>query len=188
MERARNYSLWMEQGYILFAEEGLEGIQIERLARILQLNKSGFYHYFADLEGYYEDLIKLHKQKIDRFVHDVGEAKTLDPDYLFVLIKHAPTVMFQVQLTRIKDRVSFYETSKAVDQRVNVAVHNLWGDYLDVHGNSDLALRYFHLVRDMFYTRISFKNLNYEFLHNLAAEAKLLVNQLGQYKSQVGAQ
>ena len=87
--------------------------------------------------------------------------------------------MFQVQLTRTKNRVSFYEASKAVDEKVNVAVHQLWGDYLDVHSNSDVALRYFHLVRDMFYTRISFENLNYEFLHNLAAEAKQLVNQLG---------
>jgi AcrR family transcriptional regulator len=91
VEKANNISLWMEQGYTLFAEEGLEGIHIERLARILHLNKSGFYHYFADLEGYYEGLIKLHDQKVSLFVHDVGQAKKLDPDYLLVLVKHAAT-------------------------------------------------------------------------------------------------
>jgi AcrR family transcriptional regulator len=187
VEKANNISLWVEQGYTLFAEEGLEGIQIERLARILRLNKSGFYHYFADLEGYYEKLIKLHDQKIDLFVHEVGQAKKLDPDYLLVLIKNATTVMFQVQLTRNKNRVSFYNASKAVDERVDIAVHPMWGDYLDVHSNSDVALRYFHLVRDMFYTRISFENLNYEFLHNLAAEAKHLMNHIGQYKTQFDA-
>jgi AcrR family transcriptional regulator len=52
MEKAKNSSAWTEVGYALFAEEGLDGIQVERLARILKLNKSGFYHYFRDLDGY----------------------------------------------------------------------------------------------------------------------------------------
>ena len=64
MEKAKNLSVWTEAGYKLFAEEGLEGIQVERLARILQLNKSGFYHYFGDLDGYCEELIKLQKEKL----------------------------------------------------------------------------------------------------------------------------
>jgi AcrR family transcriptional regulator len=185
LEKANNISLWLEQGFTLFAEEGLEGIQIERLARILYLNKSGFYHYFVDLEGFYEELIKLHDKKVSLFVHDVGQAKKLDPEYLSVLIKHATTVMFQVQLTRTKNRVPFYNASRAVDERVNLAVHPLWADYLEVHSNSDVALRYFQLVRDMFYTRISFENLNYEFLHKLAAEAKQLMSHIGQYKAQL---
>ena len=64
MEKAKNSSVWTEVGYNLFAEEGIEGIQVERLARILQLNKSGFYHYFGDIDGYCEELINLHKKKL----------------------------------------------------------------------------------------------------------------------------
>ena len=52
MEKHKNSSVWTEEGYRLFAKEGLDGIQVERLARILSLNKSGFYHYFGDLEGF----------------------------------------------------------------------------------------------------------------------------------------
>lgn len=33
---------WIEAGYEQFAAEGLEGIQVERLARITGLNKSGY--------------------------------------------------------------------------------------------------------------------------------------------------
>jgi hypothetical protein len=38
---------WLDVGYKIFAHEGPEGIQVERLARILGVNKSGFYHFFV---------------------------------------------------------------------------------------------------------------------------------------------
>jgi AcrR family transcriptional regulator len=61
MEKVKNSLLWTEEGYNIFAKEGLDAIQVERLARILHLNKSGFYHYFGDLEGYCVELIKMHE-------------------------------------------------------------------------------------------------------------------------------
>lgn len=178
MDKAKNASVWTEQGYSLFAGEGLDGIQVERLARILQLNKSGFYHYFGDLEGYCEEIVKLHHDKVDHFLEDVGKVNKVDPDYLLVLVKHATTVMVQVQCTRHKHCQSLYQASEVVDRKLNSAVQELWSDYLDVTNNPDLVIRYFSLVRDMFYTRISFENLNYPFLHNMAAESRQLVAQL----------
>ena len=88
MEKAKNSSIWTEAGYDLFAEEGIEGIQVERLARILNLNKSGFYHYFGDLDGYCDELIKLHERKADLYLADLAKVKSIDPDYLMVLVKH----------------------------------------------------------------------------------------------------
>ena len=51
-------------------------------------------------------------------------------------------------------------------------------NYIGFHDNPDLALRYFNIVRDMFYTRLSLENLHYQFLHNLMGEAKDLVQQI----------
>ena len=112
MEKAKTSLLWAAAGYELFAKEGLEGIQVERLARILQLNKSGFYHYFADLEGFCQELIQLHRRKMDLLLSEVREIKKLDPDYLLLLVKYTSTVMFQVQITRNKDQYSFYKASR----------------------------------------------------------------------------
>jgi AcrR family transcriptional regulator len=175
MEKARNSSLWTEVGYELFAKEGLDGIQVERLARILQLNKSGFYHYFGDLEGYCAELIKMHMVKVG--------LKKIDPDYLHLLIDHGSTVMFQVQLTRHKVSYAFYQVSEKVDQLVNVALCSLWNQFLGINGHPDLAMRYYYIVRDMFYTRISFQNLNYQFLHNFVTEAKALIDEIAELKS-----
>lgn len=178
MEHPSNLLLWTEQGYQLFAEEGMEGVQVERLARILHLNKSGFYHYFGDLEGFSAELIRLHLEKAEVFVEGIKKCDTFNPDYLNLLIGHATTVMFQVQLTRNKEQNSFYKTSEFVDQRINVALRNLWADYIGPQHNSDLSLRYYFMVRDMFYTRVSFDNLNYEFLDDLARNAKELIDQI----------
>ena len=172
--------MWTELGYELFAAEGLEGIQVERLARILQLNKSGFYHYFADLEGFCQQLIHLHKRKIDLLIVDVLEIKKLDPDYLLLLVKYTSTIMFQVQLTRNKEQYSLYEASEEIDKRLNHGVRDLWIDYLGSNANSDHAMRYYDFVRDMLYTRVSFRNFNFQFLHSLITEAKVLIDQINE--------
>ena len=180
MDKSKNASIWTEQGYTLFAEEGLDGIQIERLARILQLNKSGFYYYFGDMEVYCEEMLKLHDKKINDFLRDVAEVKNLDPDYLLLLIKNPTMVMFQVQLTREKNNPTFYRASEAIDEKVDLVVKKMWGEFLGLQDNPDLAQRCHFIVRDMFYTRVSFKNLNYSFLHTFTMDAKYLVTQLKQ--------
>ena len=175
MEKHKNSAGWAEAGYNLFAREGLEGIQVERLARILQLNKSGFYHYFGDLEGFCLELLELHKKKVNVFVEEVYGIKKLDPDYLHLVISHAKTVMFQVQLIRNSNSQFLYAASEIADQKVQVAIRELWCDYLDIPRDTDLGMRYYAIVRDMFYTRISFQNLNYTFLHNMVTDAKSIM-------------
>lgn len=182
MERASTSSAWTEEGYRIFSEQGLEGIQVEPLARILGLNKSGFYHYFGDISAYCAELIALHKEKVAVFLREIGELKTLEPEYLYLLIRHSTTVMFQVHLTRNQSSHSLYSVSKAVDDLVNVAVRSLWCDYIGVSRTSETGIRYYSIIRDMFYTRISFENLNYPFLHNLISEAKSIVNDIADHK------
>ncbi|WP_169725025.1 TetR/AcrR family transcriptional regulator [Algoriphagus terrigena] len=175
--------LWLEAGYELFANEGRQGIQIERLARIIQLNKSGFYHYFSDLESFCGELVKLHEEKVDQFLLAISKITKLDPDYLLLLVENASMVMFQVQLVRDKGNRSFYQASQLIDQKINSALSQIWGDFLELDADADLTLRYYTIVRDMFYVRVSFQNLDYQFLHNIAADAKKLVAQMRLHQS-----
>jgi AcrR family transcriptional regulator len=179
MEKVKNSLAWIEEGYHLFAQEGLDGIQVERLARILQFNKSGFYHYFGDIEGFSQELIKMHERKVDHFIADIHQTKVLDPDYLHLLVEHSVTVMFQVQLSRRKDNHAFYALHNRLNDLAGAAVLPLWSDYLGVDFSSDVAWRYFNIVRDMFHTRISFKNLNFGYLHQLVTEVKSVADDLG---------
>jgi len=178
MSKSKNASVWTEAGYSLFAEEGIDGIQIERLARILQLNKSGFYHYFGDLEIYHAELLRLHEQKADQFLYDLKHIKTIDPEYFQVVVKYKVPVMFQMQLLRCKNMPALRNIAEVIDQKENVILGDLWNDYLGFCDNPDLAIRYFIVVRDMFYTRASLQNLTYDFLHDLITEAKVVMQQI----------
>jgi AcrR family transcriptional regulator len=77
MKNTKNLSTWLDTGYELFAREGLEGIQIERLARIVGLNKSGFYHYFGNLEIYRHELVKSHVQKVQQYFDSHPECRII---------------------------------------------------------------------------------------------------------------
>lgn len=180
MEKSNNASAWTELGYSLFAEEGLEGIQVERLARILQLNKSSFYHYFGDREVYCAELLQLHEQKADSFYDEIRHIKTIDPEYFQMVVKYKVTMMFQVQLYHSKNNPAYYNFAEMIDQKEGPILRDLWSDYLGFGDNANLAIRYFIIVRDMAYRRISLQNLTCEFLRKLFTEAKVVVRQIAE--------
>src|SRR5918995_586678 len=107
-----NIFAWAETGYDLFAHDGLEGMQVERLARIVNLNKSGFYHYFGDLDGYLEFLLAMHERKLEIYFDEVKRTKTIDPEYLHLLIKYKVPTLFHMQLLRMRDRPEFYKVAE----------------------------------------------------------------------------
>jgi AcrR family transcriptional regulator len=180
MEKVKNLTVWTEQGYNLFAKEGMGGIQIGRLARILGLNKSGFYHYFGDLEVYCEELLKLHIIKANHFLADVTKIKSIDPEYLQLIVKYQIPIMFQIQLLRSEHNESFYKVARTIDEKEDALLADLWREYLGIPTDSEVAIRYFNFVRDMFYARMSLENMNYPFLLKFLSSAKAVVQQLNQ--------
>jgi len=178
MVRARNSNAWLEEGYNLYAQEGMEGIQIERLARILQLNKSGFYHYFGDLEGYCSELIDLHKRTGHDFIVEANRIKAIDPDYFHLLVKYKVAALFQSQVMRDPRNEKFYEVGEQLNRMGDVALRSLWSDYLGLPDRTDLAMRYFGIVRDSFYTRISYDNCDFVYFRKLFTDAKVVLQQI----------
>ncbi len=178
MEKAKNSSAWTEVGYELFATEGLDGIQVERLARILQLNKSGFYHYFGDMEVFCEELLRLHDKICDQYLIEVSKLTSIDPGFLQLMIKYKTGVLFNLQLIRHNDNPLFHKKAERVDLEEEVLLRALWSDYIGFHDSPPLAIKYYGIVRDMLYTRLSPQNFNYPFLHNMMTEAKVLMEQI----------
>ena len=178
MEKTTSADVWLEEGYSLFASEGIEGIQIERLARILKRNKSGFYHRFGDLEGFLAELLGLHQKIAHDFLHDLRAATAIEPDFFELLLKYKVPVMFQMHCLRYRQNPSFYQAAEAIHRKEDVILSPLWCKYLGVEDNPELAIRYFAIVRDMFYTRITFKDYNYEFLKRVVTEARVVLQQI----------
>ncbi len=180
MENANDISVWIDEGYGLFAEAGFAGIRIEKLAGTLGLNESGFNYYFGGLDGFCTELLDMHEKKITAFTQDIYKIKTLDPEYLHLLIEHSATVMFQVQLLKTKRSHTFFEAGEKNDQRISFSLFHVWCDYLGIQKNASLASRCYSVVRDMLYSRINFQNLNYQYLRNLVNEARFIIGKLEQ--------
>lgn len=182
--KGKNMSVWTEAGYDLFAHEGIEGIQVERLARILGLNKSGFYHYFGDLEMYMAELIKLHIKRADRYNEDLRKLTSIDPGYIKHAVDYKLEVMFNLQLVRMPDNHPYHILADQIDKTENERVANLWSNYLGVDVNSDLGTRYLDIVRATFYGRVNFKNYDIPFFRGLLEETKELINKFSDLKSE----
>jgi AcrR family transcriptional regulator len=179
---AKNSAKWIETGYNLLAINGPEGVHIETIARILAANKSSFYHFFGTLEIFYDELMLHHYNKIDLALNDCKIARSLDPEYLEQVLKHRDAFMVQVQLSRHKNIPLFSKAFLLVNQKIDQSVLPVWNKHLGVFDNDNLSLLCLSFVRDTFYSRISFETFTYEFLHDIAVEAKKIVEEIREGK------
>lgn len=168
---------WIETGYSLFAVDGLEGIQVERLARTLDLNKSGFYHYFGDRESYLEALMKKHLKLSESLAQDFNQVQHFDPQFMEVLIKYTTPVMVHNQLVRNRHHDLLIQTYHQVNAIVDPVVARLFAEFIGFQDHLEFTTKYYSQVRDMFYTQISFERMNYTFLRDFLYQAKEVIQQ-----------
>ena len=67
---------WINLGYRLFAEQGASGINVEKMAKMLKVNKSSFYWYFKTKKEFIRQLIMFWKDKeTDRIINLTKDKK-----------------------------------------------------------------------------------------------------------------
>jgi len=178
MKSSISQAKWLDIGYTLFSIEGLYGIQVERLARIAQLNKSGFYHYFGDRDSFVEHLLKLHRQKAVALASAIREAPNFDPDYINLIVEWKEAVFFHRQLIVHRQIQVLEKCFEEVNCITDPHIVSLWAEYLGIAAHDQLAFRYYVMVRDMFYTRLKPENISYDFIRTLADDARKMVNEM----------
>ncbi|HEU5128151.1 MAG TPA: TetR/AcrR family transcriptional regulator [Glycomyces sp.] len=74
MSEARNR--WLDEGVEMLAEEGFEGVRIDRIAARLGLSKGSFHHHFDGAAGFKHDLLAhLEDRQVGAFADMVAEAR-----------------------------------------------------------------------------------------------------------------
>lgn len=177
MSKNNSSHIWIETGYELFAAEGLEGIQVERLARVSRLNKSGYYHYFGDRDTFIEHLMKHHLIQAHAIANELSLIKKFDPDFINLWLKYSLPIMAHMQLVRNRHDKFLNETYDKINEFVDLALLPSWAEFIGCQNNHEFALKYLGQVRGMFYSRITVKNMNPEFLRNIMNEAKALLGE-----------
>lgn len=70
---------WIQAGYALLADEGLEALKIDRLCSRLGVTKGSFYWHFKDMAGYRATLVQAWGELRDRDRSHFGELGHLSP-------------------------------------------------------------------------------------------------------------
>jgi AcrR family transcriptional regulator len=177
MKRENSLQSWIEAGYEIFAAEGPQGIQAERLARITGLNKSGYYHYFGDRESYLEHLMNHHLKIAEQFAYDMSQMKSFDPDFFYVILKYPNAILVHQQLVRNRHIEFLNKVYNQVNEFVDKTILPQWAHFIGLPHDHEFALKYFEQTRDMFYSRITYKTLNHEFLNSVIYESKELLQE-----------
>ncbi|MDI1321662.1 MAG: TetR/AcrR family transcriptional regulator [Algoriphagus sp.] len=175
-KKTNSYQLWVTLGYDLFSEEGHEGIQVERLARILGRNKSGFYHYFENTDTFFEKLIQKHHEMADEMILKIGKMESFDPEVIDIIMEYSTAILFQMQLVKNNHIPLFSKTQSDVTFKFSHSVLPLWSSYLGLEPEEALKLWLF--VRGNFFSNLTSKDLRFEFIHSTFSEAKILIKKL----------
>jgi len=178
MRDTKGYDAWIQAGYNLFSQEGHEGIQIERLARILDLNKSGFYHFFGDRDTFFEHLMLYHTSVADQFKKEIDACSSFDPGYLEVVMKYKVPILINNQLVRNRHIKIFEHTFTEISNKVKPSVTRVWSEYLGISEWPELTIRYFEMIQGTFYSRVTQDNFEYEFVRALSEEVKMIIKQM----------
>ncbi|WP_147392224.1 TetR/AcrR family transcriptional regulator [Algoriphagus lacus] len=169
---------WIELGYELFSEEGHEGLQVERLARILNKNKSGYYHYFGDKDVFLNALMAEHLERAHAYAEQIKLIKDFDPEYIQLMVKNKTTILFQMQLVKNREFRIFIDTALKVNELIVPVISPVFGRYLGV--SQEEASKFWGLLRDSFYSRVTLKTFSAEWISAFTAELRNIVSLVGQ--------
>jgi AcrR family transcriptional regulator len=168
---------WIEAGYAMFAEIGPKDFKIEKLANHLGLNKSGFYHYFSDREGFFSELMEYHDLNGRKFVQEISLIKEFMPDYVNLLIKYKTGVSVQMQLRKNANIPMFKECFYRVQKRNNIYQIPLWAGYLNLTDHQ-LATELQEIAMEVLMTRMESQKLTFDFLSGVFEGIKHTLDKL----------
>ena len=171
---------WIEAGYELFAKDGPEGINVERLAKILDLNKSGFYHYFGDREIFLYELRDYHHQEMNNFYNEISFLRCFVPDYLNLLIKYQTSFFVQMQLRRHENLPIFKDAFDVVKEKTEKKCLRLWATYINLPVNDPAALKLWKILGDVFFMRLTPEKMNLEFMRGMTEDVREIVFKIQQ--------
>lgn len=145
---------WIEEGYALFAEGGLATLKIERLAKRVHKSKSSFYHHFANLEIFVDELLDVHMLHSKQIALKEKHAKNIHPELIQILLEHKTDIFFNQQL-RFNKSVKVFEASlQKSNQLIFDAFIEVWLKDLKLNLSVSQIEGIFSLALDNFFLQI----------------------------------
>lgn len=168
---------WILKGYEIFSKEGPKGLKVEVIAREVNKSKSSFYHHFADVELFTEELLSYHLKRVAIVTEREKQCTILVPEVLEVLLEFKQDLLFQRQLRIHRNVNGFKECIAKSDGITEEAFLPFWAESLGLADNTNLARLVLSLATENFYLQLT-DDVTYEWLLNYMNELLTMVKGL----------
>lgn len=173
----KKQQVWISAGYKTCSSEGFSTLKVERLAKAVGVSKSSFYHYFADLDCFMEDLCHYHFSQC-AMIADKEKNCTNTSDLIDICLEHKTDLLFHRQLRINRENTQFeWAFIKAKKILGNYAMMP-WAKEIHPNLSSRQLEGLFNMITDNFYMQINEENLNREFLSNYLLNLRESTKQL----------
>jgi AcrR family transcriptional regulator len=170
---------WLLEGYTRFGQQGMPGLKVETLSRLAGISKSSFYHHFADMEGYVEQLLAYHVQQSRIIAEKERRAQSIDPDLINILLEHRDDLLFHRQLRFDPGNERFRKALVLANQAIGMDFIQLWAKELPGGLSQAQLAGIFELAMENFYLQINPGNLHAAWLRQYFERLKVIIRQFG---------
>lgn len=171
--------IWIIKGYETFALFGENGLVIEQLAKDVEVSKSSFYHYFADIEIFVENLLSHHLEKSKVMAEKEKLAKTINPELINILIEHKTDLLFNRQLRINADKLKYKNTLLKSNYIIGKDFINLWLTDTKINLTVVQAEGLFELALENFFLQINPENIKKNWLESYFENLKRITLSFG---------
>ncbi|MEY4541716.1 MAG: hypothetical protein RLZZ306_3473 [Bacteroidota bacterium] len=166
---------WILEGYELFSKEGSKGLKVEVISRKVNKSKSSFYHHFADIECFIEELLAFHLEQAKIIADRERTCKSIDPSLINLLLEVRQDLFFNRQLRVNRSNPAFKQCFEKANHLVGNAFLEVWAKEIGLGNKPKLAEIFFGLVLENFYLQLTEKTLTYEWLSDYFKNIRLMV-------------
>lgn len=166
---------WIHIGYDGFSKQGPKGLKVELMAKLVNKNKSSFYHHFADMEVFIECLLHYHLERTKFIVARTKECKNMVPEMLQLLVEVKEDLLFNRQLRIHRHLPEFKTCFEKANKPVEDAFLKIWSEALELGENEQLAQIVLNLAVENFYLQITEETLTYDWILTYFNEIRTMV-------------
>jgi AcrR family transcriptional regulator len=157
-------SRWITEGYKVFALNGAKELKIESLAKQIPISKSSFYHHFADLELFEQELLSHHLIQSITLAEKEKKAKNIQPELINILIEHKFDLLFNRQLRIHQQKENYKNIILKTTQIIGSEFIQIWQRELKIKLNQTQLESLYNLALENFYLKINENNINHQWL------------------------
>lgn len=153
---------WLEGGYSEFAEVGPEHLSINHIAKKIGASRSSFYHHFAEVDLFVDELLAQHLE-ICREFNEAGKenCKNLIPDLYDLLAQYPTPLQFSRQLFHNRHIPRFnFVFVKSYQASADAFVLDLFAKHLDLHQPQNDLNHLFLTLGEAWYSRLHPQDLS----------------------------